>query len=97
MPDNRIVLGFVPIASSFVPSQITDFGVLVVIVFTVTAVEARSGLTMEQCRVISDGPSIKSLPAKTDQIFTAHSTQCELLNGSPFLVYQIKTSSARLV
>ena len=74
---------------------ITHLGVLVVIVFTVTAVEARSGLTMEQCRVISDGVN-KSLPAKIDPTFTAHSTQCELLNGSPSLVYQIKTSSAQL-
>ena len=95
MPDNRIVLGFVPIASSFVPSQITYFGVLVVIVFTVTSVEVRSRLTMEQCRVISDGTN-KSLPAKIDPVFTAHSTRCDLLNGSLSLVYQIKTSSAQL-
>ncbi len=97
MPDDQIVLGFASIASSFVPSQITHFAVRVAIVFTVTTFEARSGLTMQQCSATSEGPSIKSLPAKTDQIFTAHSTQCELLNGSPFLVYQIKTSSARLV
>ncbi len=74
---------------------VSKFTMLGSVVFMITTSDARSGLTLEQCSVISDGVN-KSLPTKIEQGVVAHSTRCEALNGSPTLIYLMKVPSAKI-
>ena len=74
---------------------VSKFTMLGAVVFMITTSYARSGLSLEQCSVISDGVN-KSLPAKIEQGFVAHSTRCEALNGSATLIYILKVPSAKV-
>jgi hypothetical protein len=55
----------------------------------------RPSLTLEQCSMISQEVN-KSVPVTLDRGFVVQTTQCEVVGGSPTLVYKVKSPVALL-
>ena len=56
---------------------------------------ARPSLTLEQCSILSQEVN-KTVPVTLDSGFVVQTTQCEVVGGSPALVYKMKSPTALL-